>query len=59
MDKTCTMAGLETGRAGSDHHKRFGRVWNELIVKIAGEPWKLSDHVIEEWREDKMPSLLR
>lgn len=37
----------------------FGRVWFELIGRIAGDPWKLSDKVIEELRSRKIPNLLR
>jgi len=37
----------------------FGKVWFDLIVRIAGEPWKLSQEVIDELRKKKMPSLLR
>ena len=36
----------------------FGRVWSELIVRIAGEPWKLSQEIIEELRKEKIPNLL-
>ncbi|HMO22916.1 MAG TPA: nucleotidyl transferase AbiEii/AbiGii toxin family protein [Candidatus Melainabacteria bacterium] len=36
----------------------FGRVWVELIGRIAGDPWKLSDKVIEDLRSGKIPKLL-
>jgi hypothetical protein len=31
----------------------------EMISKIAGEPWKLSEKIIEELRAKKVPNLLR
>jgi predicted nucleotidyltransferase component of viral defense system len=37
----------------------FNHVWRELIVRIKGEPWKMSKQVIEELRNGKMPHLLR
>ncbi len=37
--------------------RAFGRVWNELIARIKGEPWKLTDKVVEELRK-KHPALL-
>ncbi len=36
----------------------FGKVWFELIARISGDPWKLSEKIIEEQRA-KMPNLLR
>ncbi len=36
----------------------FGRIWFKLITEMAGEPWKLSQEVIEELRKEKMPNLL-
>ncbi len=36
----------------------FGRVWGELIARIAGESWKSSKTVIEALRKAKIPSLL-
>ena len=36
----------------------FGRVWEELIKRIPGEPWKSSDAVIEAIRKEKIPALL-
>jgi hypothetical protein len=36
----------------------FGRVWLSLIKRINGEPWKMSDKVIEEIRKSKYPNLL-
>ncbi len=37
----------------------FNHVWMELIVRIKGEPWKLSERVIDELRKERMPDLLR
>ncbi len=37
----------------------FNHVWRELIVQIKGDPWKLSEQVIKELRNGRMPNLLR
>ncbi|MBZ0184890.1 MAG: hypothetical protein K8F91_01470, partial [Candidatus Obscuribacterales bacterium] len=37
----------------------FGKVWFELIGRIEGDPWKLSDKIIDELRSQKIPNLLR
>ncbi len=37
----------------------FNHVWTELITQIKGDPWKLSDRVIEELRNTRMPNLIR
>jgi predicted nucleotidyltransferase component of viral defense system len=37
----------------------FNHVWTELVMRIKGDPWKLSGQVIEELRNGKMPNLLR
>jgi len=37
----------------------FNHVWLELIVRIKGDPWKSSEQVIKELRNNKMPNLLR
>jgi len=37
----------------------FNHVWRELITRIKGDPWKLSEQVINELRNGKMPNLLR
>jgi len=42
-------------RAGHSMHN----VWTELVARIKGEPWKLSEQVIDELRNGKMPNLLR
>jgi hypothetical protein len=36
----------------------FERVWTELIVKIKGDAWKLTDKAIEELRQKRYPKLL-
>lgn len=36
----------------------FSLVWNRLIARIKGEPWKLTGQVIEELRQKKYPGLL-
>jgi predicted nucleotidyltransferase component of viral defense system len=37
----------------------FGRIWKGLIVRVQGEPWKLSGQVIEELRRERVPLLLQ
>ena len=36
----------------------FERVWRELIARIKGDPWKLTDKALEELRAKKYPGLL-
>lgn len=36
----------------------FYRVWTDLVVRIKGEPWKLTDRIVEELRQKKYPNLL-
>ena len=36
----------------------FNLIWRELIARISGEPWKMSNKVIDELRNSKYPSLL-
>ncbi len=36
----------------------FGRVWNELVTKLPGEPWKSSNAAIARLRETTLPHLL-
>lgn len=43
----------------ADAIEAFGRVWTELIARIKGEGWKLTDKAIDEIRQKKYPSLLR
>ena len=37
----------------------FASVWNELIVRIKGDAWKLSEKVIEDLRKKRFPDLLQ
>lgn len=37
----------------------FNNIWIELVARIKGDPWKLSEKVIDELRNGKMPNLLR
>jgi predicted nucleotidyltransferase component of viral defense system len=37
----------------------FGAVWNQLIVRIPGDAWKLSGMVIEDLRKKRFPGLLQ
>ncbi len=41
-----------------DAIQAFERVWTELITRISGDTWKLSDAVIEELRAKRYPALL-
>jgi len=41
-----------------DAIQAFERVWEELIVGIKGDAWKLTDKAIEELRAKKYPGLL-
>lgn len=42
-----------------DALRAFERVWNELIVRVGGEAWKLTEKAIESFREKSYPDLLR
>lgn len=42
----------------ADAIQAFERVWTELIARIGGDRWKLSDTVIEELRAKRYPALL-
>jgi predicted nucleotidyltransferase component of viral defense system len=42
-----------------DALQAFERVWTELIARIKGDAWKLTDKVIDELREKKFIDLLR
>lgn len=42
-----------------DAMEAFNHVWRELIVRIKGDSWKLSEQVINELQNGKMPNLLR
>ena len=37
----------------------FGKVWKELVVRIKGDPWKLTKKAVEELREKKYSDLLK
>lgn len=37
----------------------FGRVWKELVTRIDGDAWKLTDKTVEEIRQKKYPALLK
>ena len=41
-----------------DAIQAFERVWKELIVRIKGDAWKLTDKALEELRTKKYPGLL-
>jgi len=41
-----------------DALRAFGRVWYGLIARIKGDPWKLTEKVVEELRQKKFPRLL-
>ena len=41
-----------------DAMQAFERVWTELISRIKGDAWKLTDKVLEELRAKKFPGLL-
>ncbi len=41
-----------------DAIRAFERVWNELITRIKGDAWKLTDKALEELRAKKYPGLL-
>jgi len=44
---------------GDDAIDAFGKVWTELVARIKGDPWKLTDKVVEDLRRKKHPNLLR
>jgi predicted nucleotidyltransferase component of viral defense system len=37
----------------------FERVWTDLISRVRGDAWKLTDKALEELRSKKYPNLLR
>lgn len=41
-----------------DAVQAFERVWTELITRIKGDAWKLTDKALEELRTKKYPGLL-
>ncbi|MBI3041459.1 MAG: nucleotidyl transferase AbiEii/AbiGii toxin family protein [Betaproteobacteria bacterium] len=44
--------------SADDAIEAFSRVWKELVVRIKGDAWKLTDRTVEELREKKYPKLL-
>jgi len=52
---------LQAGvRFGEDEAiEAFGRVWKDLVVRIKGDAWRLTEKAVEELREKKYPKLLR
>jgi predicted nucleotidyltransferase component of viral defense system len=38
--------------------RAFERVWRDLIARMKGEPWKLTEQALGELRAEKYPSLL-
>lgn len=42
-----------------DAIEAFGKVWKQLVVRIQGDAWKLTDKALEELREKKYPKLLK
>jgi hypothetical protein len=42
-----------------DAMRAFERVWTELIARVRGDAWKLTDQMLEELRTKKYPNLLR
>jgi predicted nucleotidyltransferase component of viral defense system len=43
----------------NDAMHAFERVWTDLISRVRGETWKLTDKALEELRSKKYPDLLR
>jgi predicted nucleotidyltransferase component of viral defense system len=48
-------AGIQFG--DDDAVRAFGRVWRDLIVRLEGDAWKLTDKAVEELRLKKYPGL--
>lgn len=42
-----------------DAIRAFERVWRELIARVRGDAWKLTDKALDELRTKKYPNLLR
>ena len=42
-----------------DAMRAFERVWNELIARLRGDAWKLTDKALDGLRSKKYPNLLR
>jgi hypothetical protein len=43
----------------NDAMRAFERVWTDLISRVRGDAWKLTDKALEELRSKKYPDLLR
>lgn len=43
----------------NDALRAFERIWKELIVRLEGDAWKLTDQVVTELRGGRFPSLLQ
>ncbi len=50
-------AGVRYGE--DDAIEAFGRAWTQLIARIKGDPWKMTERVVEELRRKRYPKLLR
>jgi len=37
----------------------FGKVWNELIARMNGDPWRQTEAVVKQLREKRYPKLLK
>jgi hypothetical protein len=46
-------------RFENDAMRAFERVWTDLISRVRGDAWKLTDKALEELRSKKYPDLLR
>ena len=42
-----------------DSVEAFGRVWNDLVVRLKGDAWKLTDKVVAELQTNGYPTLLK
>jgi predicted nucleotidyltransferase component of viral defense system len=42
-----------------DAIEAFGRVWKELVTRIKGDAWKLTDKAVEDLRQKRYPALLK
>jgi predicted nucleotidyltransferase component of viral defense system len=51
---------LPAGVSFTDHNaaQAFEKVWIQLIARIKGEPWKMTEAVVAELRKAKYPDLL-
>ena len=42
-----------------DAVEAFGRIWNDLVVRLKGDAWKLTDKVVAELQTNGYPTLLK